>query len=107
MLPAILINLDRSRDRLAHMEAEFARVDVGFSRLSGTDTRSWTAEEADDFFRNRSFSPQERLPGDAGAFLSHRSAWRQNADGNSRAVAVFEDDVHLANDVKALLRAAD
>lgn len=103
MLPAILINLDRSPYRLAHMAVEFRRVGVLYNRLSGVDTRGWTPEEVDAYFSERSFSAEERLPGDAGAFISHLKAWRQIAAGDADAAAIFEDDVHLASDLKPLL----
>lgn len=106
-MKAYLLNLDRSPDRLAMMQKEFDRVGVSFARLSGVDTRGWSSEEVEAFFRDRSFSPEERLPGDAGAFLSHLAAWQKIAVGEDRAAAVFEDDVHLASDLAPVLSTAD
>jgi glycosyl transferase family 25 len=106
-MKAYLLNLDRSPDRLVMMRKEFDRVGVPFTRLSGVDTRGWSSEDMEAFFRERSFSPEERLPGDAGAFLSHLAAWQEIAAGEDRAAAIFEDDVHLASDLKQVLSTTD
>lgn len=107
-MKAFLINLDRSSDRLSQMETEFGRAGIAFTRFSGVDTLRWSPEEVADFFRARpAFSPEERLPGDAGAFLSHLGVWREIAAAEEPAAAVFEDDVHLAADLPNLLGASD
>jgi len=107
-MKAYLINLARSPDRLARMQAEFDRVGIAFTRFAGVDTLQWGKENVEAYFRDHpSFSPEDRLPGDAGAFLSHFGVWQTIASGAEPAAAIFEDDVHLASDVKALLSTTD
>ena len=108
MLPAFVINLDRSLDRLEAMRAEFGRVGVPFTRFPGVDTLGMPAAELEAFFNQRpGFEPHRRLPGDAGNFLSHLRIWETVAAGSEPVVAVFEDDVHLAADLPLLLGSAD
>lgn len=38
-MKCLVINLDRSPDRLAHITAEFARIGITFERIAGTDAR--------------------------------------------------------------------
>lgn len=102
MIPAFLINLDRSPDRLAAMHKEFGRVNVPFVRVAGIDAKRFTPDELTAYFAARSFS-EDRLPGDAGAFMSHLEVWRMIAEGDAGFGAVFEDDVHLASDLPTLL----
>lgn len=101
---AFLINLDRSGARLAHMEGEFSRVGVAFTRFAGVDGGQLTPDEIDHFVRLRP-APGRWLPGEIGCFLSHFAVWKTIAAGREDAVAVFEDDIHLAADLKALLAA--
>lgn len=103
-MKTFLINLDRSSDRLAEMQREFGRLQIAFTRFPGTDTLAMPAAELEEFFRVRpGFEPHRRLPGDAGNFLSHLRVWQTIAAGDDPVVAVFEDDVHLASDIGALL----
>jgi glycosyl transferase, family 25 len=107
-MKAYLINLDRSPDRLAQMRKEFDRVGVPLTRFAGVDTLSWGPGDVQAYFRDHpSFSPTERLPGDAGAFLSHFGVWQTIAASSDDIAAVFEDDVHLAMDLRVLLSRTD
>jgi len=104
MMPVLLINLDRSVDRLRHMEREFARVGVPFTRLPAFDASAIRRAEAEQWIEQRpGFAKGEWLIGDIGAFSSHRNAWLAAAAASAEATAIFEDDVHLASDLRALL----
>jgi glycosyl transferase family 25 len=107
-MKVFLINLDRSADRLTEMRAEFGRLGINFTRFPGTDTLGLPKEELEEFFRLRpSFEPHRRLPGDAGNFISHFRLWGEIAAGDDSVAAVFEDDVHVAADMPALLSSED
>ncbi len=102
----LLINLDRSPERLAEFDAEAARCGLAFTRLPAVDGRLLSDAQlsalVDPDFR---FQPMGR--GEVGIFLSHREAWRIAAAGPDRWTAVMEDDVRLADDVPALLAAIE
>ncbi len=102
----LLINLDRSPERLAEFHAEAAHCGLAFERLPAVDGRTLKEAEiaalVDPKFR---FQPMG--PGEIGIFLSHREAWRIAAAGPDRWTAVMEDDVRLADDVPALLAAIE
>jgi glycosyl transferase family 25 len=102
----VVINLDRSPERLAEFRAEAARCGLDFERLPAVDGRSLSEAELamliDPEFR---FQPMGR--GEVAIFLSHRAAWRIAAAGPDRWTAVMEDDVRLADDVPALLDAVE
>ena len=106
LMRVLLINLDRSPERLAEFQAEAARCGLAFERLPAVDGRTLTEAEiaalVDPKFR---FQPMG--PGEIGIFLSHREAWRIAAAGPDRWTAVMEDDVRLADDVPALLAAIE
>ena len=102
----LVINLDRSPERLSAFRAEAARCGLDFERLPAVDGRALGdaqfAALIDPDFR---FQPLGR--GEVGVFLSHREAWRIAAAGPDRWTAVMEDDVRLADDVPALLAAIE
>jgi glycosyl transferase family 25 len=100
-LKRYLINLDRSTDRLIQMNAEFQRVGVSFTRVPGVDGSGLSQEDLQAFAGRR---PSERwTPGMIGCLLSHVAVWELIRDGDDSVAAVFEDDVHLADDIRTLL----
>ncbi len=103
-MKAYVINLDRSPDRLAHMKGEFDRIGASLMRFPAIDAAQLSEAELADFARPRTgVAPGRWLTGEIGIFLSHFGIWQQIAAGEERAAAVFEDDVHLAKDLAALL----
>lgn len=81
-MKCLVINLDRSVDRLAHVQAEFARIGIPFERVAGVDAAAGSPMVAPPL-----------TPAEVCCFLSHRICWRMIADGDDRYGAVFEDDV--------------
>ncbi len=100
----LVINLDRSPERLGEFQGEAARCGLAFERLAAVDGRALPeiATLVDPKFR---FQPVGR--GEVAIFLSHRAAWRIAATGTDRWTAVMEDDARLADDVPALLAAIE
>ena len=98
----LVINLDRSPERLAEFRAEAQRCGLDFERLVAIDATKLEASEVaavvDPNFR---FQPMGR--GEIAIFLSHRQAWRIASTGPGRWTAIMEDDVRLADDVVRLL----
>ncbi len=107
-LNAYLINLDRSGDRLAHMQAELDRAGVAFERVVGVDGSALAASALAAFQRARTAAkPGGWLPGEVGCFLSHFALWQRIAAGSEEWAAILEDDVRVAPDLGRLLRSSD
>lgn len=103
-LRVILINLDRSTDRLARMQAEFERVGVSFERfpaVSGTDL----PESVKPYFCDAAGKVVSPLrSGEIGCYASHLGVWQRIAAGHCGVAAlVCEDDVGLPDDLIPLL----
>lgn len=93
-MKCLLINLDRSPARLAHMTAEFSRIGIAFDRVAAIDGLK-CPEIAD-------ISPHLSLS-EIGCFLSHRACWQIIAQGDDAYGAIFEDDVILTETAGLLL----
>jgi len=89
------INLERSPDRRAYMEAQFDRLGLDCARVAAVD--ALTAPLPDDA-RWRGFRPTETA-----CFLSHLECWRRIAADTCDFGVVFEDDVTLADSAAAFL----
>jgi glycosyl transferase family 25 len=87
-----VINLDRSVDRLAHVQAGFARIGIPFERVAGVDASAGSPVVAPPL-----------TPAEVCCFLSHRICWQMIADGDDRYGAIFEDDVVFAHDAGTML----
>jgi glycosyl transferase family 25 len=98
----LVINLDRAPERLQHMEREFARIGVAFTRLAATDG------QAGDFDSHVNALEGRRLSrGETACFISHRRCWQALvASGESHGV-VLEDDVFLGEGAAPFFRDAD
>lgn len=102
----LVINLDRSPERLAHFTAEANRVGVQFDRISAVDGRELSEaevqEQTDPAFE---FKPLNRA--EFGLFVSHRLAWQRLLESSEKNAAIFEDDVLLADNLAAVFSAID
>jgi glycosyl transferase, family 25 len=107
MIPTLLINLDRSTDRLAQMQREFQRVGLAFERFPGVNGTD-LPPSIRPYFCNaagRIVSPLQ--PGEIGCYASHLSVWQRVAAGTHGAVVlVCEDDIVLPDDLASLIDAA-
>lgn len=102
----LVINLDRSRDRLAHITAEFTRIGIAFERIEAIDARN--RPELDHIEQNVRYTNRLRLTGgEIACLLSHRACWKIIASGDAPYVAIFEDDAVFCADAGALLDNAD
>lgn len=101
-IPAYLINLDRSPDRLARMQARFGAIGTAFVRVPAVD--GMALSDADR--KAVCTLHQDWLSltaSEIGCFLSHRACWRQIADGSAPYGCVFEDDMLLAQRLRDFL----
>ncbi|MBN9218246.1 MAG: glycosyltransferase family 25 protein [Mesorhizobium sp.] len=87
----LLINLDRSPERLQHMTAEFTRIGIGFERVAGVDAMDHpdlVLQPQHAIHANRPLSGSE-----IACLHSHRECWKIIARGDAPYGAVFEDDM--------------
>jgi glycosyl transferase family 25 len=105
-MKCLVINLDRSRDRLAHITAEFTRIGVAFERVKAIDARD--RPELDHMPQNVLYKQRLRLTGgEIACLLSHRACWTIVAGDDAPYAAIFEDDAVFCARAGALLGNAD
>ncbi|MBB5751478.1 glycosyltransferase family 25 protein [Prosthecomicrobium pneumaticum] len=100
MIPAYVINLDRSPERLEEFMAEARRVGVAVERFAAIDARTLP-----DPIPGQAFPDWVRSGhrGHTAAVLSHVSVWRLIAKGDAPWGAVFEDDAVFSLSLSAYL----
>lgn len=91
----LVINLDRSTERLASATVAFGAFNLPFRRLSAVDAAALTSEQIDKAYdadnnRRHYFAPLH--VGEIACFMSHRLAWRELLASDAPFAAVFEDD---------------
>ncbi|OBQ67694.1 glycosyltransferase family 25 protein [Mesorhizobium erdmanii] len=97
----LVINLDRSPDRLAHITAEFARIGIGFERVAAVDARQHPdlmLQPQHAMYAIRRLSHSE-----IACMHSHRACWSIIAQDDAAYGAVFEDDIVFSAKAGALL----
>jgi glycosyl transferase, family 25 len=107
IMRAVVINLDRSQDRLAAMSQEFSRVGLGFDRfraIEGTDLPA----NVRPYFCDASGGVISPLrAGEIGCYASHLAVWQRIAAGEYGASAlVCEDDMRLPDNFASILAAS-
>ena len=103
MIKSYLINLDKDSERLDFFATNFKKLGLEFERVSATDGRTFSEEDFQTFMRARPRNNKSWMRGQMGCFLSHYRTWEKIVQGNDRFYAVFEDDVHISDDLKQLL----
>ncbi|MBN9547809.1 MAG: glycosyltransferase family 25 protein [Alphaproteobacteria bacterium] len=101
-MKCLVINLDRSTDRLAHVTAEFERAGVAFERMAAVDAQA-LPDLGSMPVRKRPVSQTRLTDGEIACLLSHRACWSAIAAGDDSYVAIFEDDVMLSEKTGPLL----
>jgi glycosyl transferase, family 25 len=99
-----LINLDRSKKRLAYMRPKIKALGYPFERIRAIDGQSLSTQfiqkNTDTFARTHwnlfSYEPNQASflrRGDMGCALSHIKAWKRFLKSNAQYALIFEDDV--------------
>lgn len=99
----LIINLDRSQERLAFQTRQFAQLGLPFERLPAVavDEISESDYQALGFGWQRPLRKVE-----VACFLSHQKAWETVLSSNQPAL-ILEDDAVLAQHLPALLQEID
>ncbi len=105
----LLINLERSPDRLATMRTRLDAIGQPFEVLPATDGRALGPAERAlvDAGRRRRFSRHQLGDNEIGCWLSHLRALRALLDGPDPMLAVLEDDVTPDPELPLVLRALE
>jgi|CXWL01.1.fsa_nt_gi glycosyl transferase family 25 len=98
----VVINLDRDTDRLAHMQHQFARIDLSFERFAAINGADIPQPLRGYFQHIEDRSPLSA--GEIGCYASHLQICRSMADGSLPSpLCVLEDDVELPPDFAVTL----
>lgn len=103
MMKSYLINLDKDKERLYFFDSNFKKFGMEFERVSAVDGRVMTEAEYQEFMRLRPRHNKDWSRGQMGCFLSHYSVWQKVAASEENFCAVFEDDIHISNDLNNIL----
>lgn len=91
-ISAVVINLDRHEDRLNWFAAQAAAAGLGFKRIAAVDASSL----------NQHTEANGVSAAELACLQSHRRAWETMLETGESHLAVFEDDVHLSEDIVAI-----
>ncbi|HWK75364.1 MAG TPA: glycosyltransferase family 25 protein [Povalibacter sp.] len=105
-MKCLVINLDRSVQRLLHVRQAFARLNLDFERVGAIDGAS-LPEETVAQLNARNEWLRALTKAEAGCLLSHRKCWEAVAAGEAPYAAVFEDDMQISESAQPLLRSSD
>jgi glycosyl transferase family 25 len=102
--PILIINLDRSTDRLAQMRAQTDGLGLSFERFPAVDGTNIPTDLAPYFCdaSGRIVSPLG--PGEIGCYASHLALWRHLVASAMPAALVCEDDAVLPDDLAEIVR---
>lgn len=84
------------------MKSEFDRLGLTFTRVSAVDASAFSDQDVRRFSERY---PRSGSPTYVAVLLSHMKVWRLIADGDDEWAGVYEDDVHFAESVHAILNA--
>ena len=101
-VPALLINMDRSADRLKWFSDQAEAVGLRFDRIAAIDGERLAIETLPASWGLTATLGAEQAA-ILGCWLSHRKAWQRAADSGAPWTAIFEDDVHLSPELASFL----
>lgn len=87
-----VINLDRSRDRFAHISWQMKSLNIEFTRITAIDGMNLSDEEV-RAYPYRYYRPLTK--GELGCSLSHYKCWQRIQQDQVDYGVIFEDDVIL------------
>lgn len=100
----LLINLARDEDRLASSYKRFSELDLSFERLEAFSGKDMSDEDFQAFSATRPRDGKYNWTrGKVGCFMSHSSAWKICAESDDKYMAVFEDDLHISDEMPYFL----
>ncbi len=103
MIPVFLINLDRDKERLEHMDSMLRSLGIPYERFSAIYGKEIDAYSFVDDAKMRRVEGRQLSPGDIGTALSHRSVYERIVEANLPYALILEDDVTLPGDFRLIV----
>jgi glycosyl transferase, family 25 len=101
----LLINLDRSKDRLAKTGSKLTELGIDWERFPAVDGWARQSEIAsyvdEKSFRQRHGKPP--VPGEVGCYLSHIHAMQHFLNTSREYALILEDDIVLSTDLSEVV----
>lgn len=97
----LVINLDRSADRLGDMARKLDSMGLSFERIVAVDGSTLTEERKRGVYRKR-FWRRELTAGEIGCYLSHLKAMRYMLEKKVDKAIILEDDVELSEEFRLI-----
>ncbi|WP_100657582.1 glycosyltransferase family 25 protein [Alteromonas flava] len=96
-IPCFVINLARSKTRMATISLQLTALNIPFQRIEAVDGSALSST-----LMNEVYAPnhpeayyKSMNKGEIACYLSHRSVWQRMVDENIQLAVVLEDDVQL------------
>jgi glycosyl transferase family 25 len=102
-IPVFLINRDKDRDRLEHMEQLARAHDIVFERVKAVEGFDVPESLRKQFFDESMKPLSNLLPGEVGCYASHLMCCRMILERDLDVALVLEDDVELNDGFMALV----
>lgn len=100
----LIINLDRSHERLIHIQRQFEVHNLSFERVPAVDALNIAPQTLDNI--RKSYSPfitKELSTAEIACFMSHMKCWQLVIDRKIKGAFIFEDDIALSKEGIPLL----
>jgi glycosyl transferase family 25 len=104
MIPVYIINLEKDTDRYDFISGRLNKLEINHIRFPAIDGKRIAKDRSHEYEEFQSKRPLIKwTPSEMGCFLSHYNVWQKIADAPHNYGIVFEDDVHISQDLKVLL----
>lgn len=104
-MQCLVINLDRSIERMVHIEKQFGDCGVQFQRMPGCDAKTMNSDSL-LALQSKNSTYRKMSASEIGCMLSHRICWEIAANSTEEYTAVFEDDIYLSSSAGTFLNNA-
>jgi glycosyl transferase family 25 len=103
MPPVFVINLDKSKKRMARIAEQLNHLDIPFERVSGVYGAGLTQKQLEIAYdpELNSKTYRRQLPcGEIGCYMSHIKAWKIIVERKLNCALILEDDIAIDEELK-------
>lgn len=106
-MKVLLINLDRSPERLSQIKQQLDPIGISFERISAIDAKK-LQESTTNFVKAPNFEyPYPLTKGEIACFLSHRECWKIAASSNDNWTLILEDHALISPHIKEYIKSTN